>query len=210
MSLEARLWAFSLIFAAAFVVLGVLVASTHALARLDLAAVGVRGQATATAAIFTLSGRAIPLVVLGLLSLLAFLVFRQPLWIPVAIFASQLASQGAVELVKHVFARARPDDWLLTHDLGFSFPSGHATTAIVFFGTWLLVVMVLPTDRPIKFVLAAALLAWMIGIDWSRMALGAHYLSDVLGGTLFGCAWTTALLALLLRLRIPIPWLHPS
>jgi len=208
MSLEERLWALALVFTAAFVVLGVLVASTHALARLDLAATIFRGQATATAALFTLTGRAIPLVAIGVLSLLVFYAFKKPLWVPLAILASQLISQGAVELVKTVFSRARPDDWLIRHDLGFSFPSGHATTAIVFFGTWLLLVMVLPIDRPIKFAIAALLLVWIVGIDWSRMALGAHYLSDVLGGTLFGCAWTCALLALLIRLRVPIPWIQ--
>jgi undecaprenyl-diphosphatase len=206
-TLEARLWTLAVLFAAAFFILAILVTSTHALNRLDAAGLVLRGQSTGLAAIFTLSGRALPLLGLGLLSVLLFFALRQPLWVPLAIFASQLVSQGAVELVKHIFSRARPDDWLVTHDLGFSFPSGHATTAIVFFGMWLLVVMVLPIDRPLKFALAGILLVWMIGIDWSRIALGAHYISDVLGGTLFGSAWTCALLALLLRLRIPIPWL---
>jgi len=209
MALEARLWTFALIFAAAFILLGILVAYTHALDRIDVAASSMmRGQATATAAIFTLSGRAIPLLVLGLLSMVAFFAFERPLWIPPAIFASQIVSQGAVVLVKSLVARTRPDDWIVTHDLGFSFPSGHATTAIVFFGTWLLVVAVLPIDRPIKLAIAALLIIWMVGIDWSRIALGAHYLSDVLGGTLFGCAWTCTLLALLLRFGVQLPWVR--
>jgi len=201
-SLEARLWMLAVVFAAAFVILAILVVSTSAISRIDVAAGVLRGHATATAALFTLSGRAIPLLGLGLLSMLLFIAFKRPLWIPPAIFASQIVSQGAVEGIKHLLARTRPDDWLVTHEIGFSFPSGHAATAIVFFGAWLLVVAALPMDRPLKFALIGLLLVWMLGIDWSRLALGAHYLSDVLGGTLFGCAWLSALLALCLRLRI--------
>jgi membrane-associated phospholipid phosphatase len=41
----------------------------------------------------------------------------------------------------------------------------------------------------------------MIGVGWSRVALAAHYASDVLGGALFGSAWMCALVALVLHLR---------
>ncbi len=205
--LEARLWILAVVFLALFAILGILVMSTHALSRLDAAAAVLRDHATGLATIFTLSGRALPLLALGLVSVLLFLFLKRPLWIPLAIFASQIASQSVVELlIKPIFARPRPTDSVLIRDLGFSFPSGHSTTAIVFFGAWLLVVILVPIARPLKFSLAALLFVWMLGIDWSRIALSAHYLSDVLGGTLFGCAWMSALLALLVRLRVPLTW----
>ena len=203
--IETRLWILAAVFLTLFAVLGVLVTSTHALARVDAVAAVLRGYATGVAAMFTLTGRALPLLLLGAFSVVVFLLLKKPLWIPLTIFASQLASQGAVEFaIKPIFARVRPTDWIVTHDHGFSFPSGHSTTAIVFFGAWLLVVLFIPIARPLKFSLAALLLVWMIGIDWSRLALGAHFLSDVLGGTLFGCAWVSALLALVTRLRLPL------
>jgi membrane-associated phospholipid phosphatase len=203
MTFETRLWILAIAFFAAFVILGIFV-STHSPSRLDIEGGYLRGMSTGLAAMLTFSGRALPLLGLAILTVLLFLVLKKPIWVPLAILASQVASQGVVELFKRIFLRNRPDAWLVNHELGYSYPSGHATTAIVFFGTWLLIVMLFPVARPLKVLLALVLIVWMIGIDWSRMALSAHYLSDVIGGTFFGCAWMCVLLALLTRLRIPI------
>jgi undecaprenyl-diphosphatase len=92
-------------------------------------------------------------------------------------------------------------------EAGHSYPSGHATTAIVFFTGWAIVVahQVLPPALQDLTVVLLAL--WGLGIMWSRVALGAHYLSDVFGGALFGGAWLCAVVAFsqyfygILRLR---------
>jgi membrane-associated phospholipid phosphatase len=198
---EMRLWTISAVAFALFIVLGFLVA-TPAFSRLDAAASAFQGHGVQTAIIFTESGRFLPLFVLGLIGIAALAAFRLPLWIGVAVLASQLASQGVVELIKHFFHRARPDHWLVYHEPGYSYPSGHASTAIAFFGSWLLIVLIAPLPRPAKIVCAAVLFVWMLGIEWSRLALGAHYLTDVIGGTLFGIFWVSAVLALLARLRL--------
>lgn len=184
----------------AFLFLGKFV-STRPLTRIDIDAGNVRGAFTRWALLFTRSGRALPLLAIGILATLEFYALKRPLWIPLGISASQLLSQGFVELLKRHFVRERPDDWLARRERGLSYPSGHATTAIVFFGGWLLALADVPMPPAIRLVAGAALAAWMIGIGWSRMALGAHYLTDVLGGALFGSAWMCAILAMLLRLR---------
>ena len=119
-----------------------------------------------------------------------------------AIFVAQLLSQGVVELVKHAFQRVRPDAWLVHRELGYSYPSGHATTAIVFFGSWLVFALLSPLATGQKIAAASILAIWMAGIDWSRLALGAHYPSDVVGGTLLGGACASALWATLLHFRL--------
>jgi membrane-associated phospholipid phosphatase len=200
-----RLWILAIIFLLAFVMLGLLVTS-NPLNRMDVVAGGVRGSSPGLAALFTLSGRSVPLLALGILTVLAFALFHRPIWVPIMIFVSQLASQAVVEGAKHIFRRTRPDDWLVHHELGYSYPSGHATTAIVFFGAWLLITLFLPLARPLKLAIAVLIAVWMVGIDWSRIALSAHYLSDVVGGTLLGCAWMCALVALMIRLRVPLAW----
>jgi undecaprenyl-diphosphatase len=71
---------------------------------------------------------------------------------------------------------------------GNSFPSGHALDATVFYGVMLLVFLPIIPPRLRKPVtgLAVALVA-MIGA--SRVALGVHYPTDVIGGWLLGLAW---------------------
>jgi undecaprenyl-diphosphatase len=203
MSTEARLWLLAITFVAAFAVLGIVVA-TYSLSRIDLRATTFRGQLTNAAIIFTRSGRAMPLLGFACISVLIYAFLGRPILVPLGVIGSQVASQTIVEIVKRFFRRARPAAWLHRQELGLSYPSGHATTAVVFFGAWFLIAFHVPLPALLKILLCAWLLVWMIGIDWSRMALGAHYFSDILGGTLFGCAWMCALFALLLHYHIPL------
>lgn len=194
------LWGLSIALFLAFFFLGTFV-STRPLTRIDIDGARVRGAFPELALLFTRSGRGLPLLAIGALATLGFYLLKKPLWIPLGVSVSQLLSQGFVELLKRRFSRERPYDWLARRERGLSYPSGHATTAIVFFGGWLLALAEVPMPPGIGFVVGAALAAWMIGIGWSRVALGAHYPTDVFGGILFGSAWMCAILAMLLRLR---------
>lgn len=71
---------------------------------------------------------------------------------------------------------------------GNSFPSGHALGSMVVYGMIVLVFLpaVRPRRRPIFIALAALIVA---AIGFTRIALGVHYLSDVLAGWLLGIAW---------------------
>ena len=198
MTLENRLWLIAAISIVLFVALGLLVSRVPP-TRIDVEAGAARGTATQLAIVFTQSGRFWPLFALGCLGLLIFALVRRPIWIPILIFISQIASQGAIELTKRFFGRIRPDDWLFRHELGYSYPSGHACTAIVFFGAYTLAICAMPISKEWKVAVVGLALFWIIGIDWSRVALGAHYLTDVLGGALFGIAWVCAVTALVLR-----------
>ena len=71
---------------------------------------------------------------------------------------------------------------------GNSFPSGHALDATVFYGVMLLVFLPIIPRRLRRLVIGLVIaLVVMIGI--SRVALGVHYPSDVVGGWLLGVAW---------------------
>jgi undecaprenyl-diphosphatase len=71
---------------------------------------------------------------------------------------------------------------------GYSFPSGHTLDSTVFYGVMLLVFLPIipPRLRKPAIGLVIALLA---AIGFSRVALGVHYPSDVIGGWLLGVAW---------------------
>ncbi len=201
MSVESRLVTIAGLCLAAFFALGYSVTHPIGLWRFDSHANVLRGQGLPWAILFTQSGRALPLLALALAGIAIAAVTRYQVVAAVVIFAAQLVSQAAVEGLKHVFHRARPDSWIYHEELGYSYPSGHATTAVVFFGSWLVLVLMSPLPKGVKVVLAAVLATWMIGIDWSRLALGAHYLTDVIGGTLFGIACASIVFASLLHFR---------
>ncbi|MDP9017170.1 MAG: hypothetical protein M3N19_02475, partial [Candidatus Eremiobacteraeota bacterium] len=93
MTLEVRLGVLALVFFISFLALGYLV-TTRRLSQFDVRAGNLHGMSTDLAVIFTLSGRSIPLLTLAAISLAIFFAARQPLWIPITIFVSQVASQG--------------------------------------------------------------------------------------------------------------------
>jgi undecaprenyl-diphosphatase len=200
--LELRLWVIAALCLAAYFVLGYMVNHAPGLWRIDIEAAALRGQASPLAILFTTSGRALPLLVIAVAGIAIAAVTRTNVRVAIAIFVAQLLSQGAVEFLKHVFQRTRPDAWLVHKELGYSYPSGHATTAVVFFGSWLVFALLSPLPNAPKIAVVAILAIWMAGIDWSRVALSAHYPTDVLGGTLFGAACACALWAILVHFRL--------
>jgi undecaprenyl-diphosphatase len=76
----------------------------------------------------------------------------------------------------------------VAHARGKSFPSGHAMSSTVVYGTLLLVFLPLIARRWRPLVIAAAA-GLVLAIGFSRLALGVHYLSDVVGGIILGLAW---------------------
>lgn len=98
-------------------------------------------------------------------------------------------------VTKAVVTRARPKvDVALVHAHGSSFPSGHALTSFVALG--LLVVLTWPRlPRRWAVTLTAGAALAVIGVGFSRLALGAHYVSDVLGAWLLGGAWLLVMIA---------------
>lgn len=93
-------------------------------------------------------------------------------------------------LVKEFFQRARPtfaEPFIIAQD--FSFPSGHAMLSLIVYGM-LAYTLCLHFRKPwqrILIIFACALLVILIGI--SRLYLGVHYFSDIVGGFAAGAVW---------------------
>ncbi len=95
-------------------------------------------------------------------------------------------------LVKGAVHRARPvvaDP--VAHAPGQSFPSGHAQSAVVVYGILVLVFLPALRGRARPAAVAAASLL-VLAIGFSRVALGVHFVSDVLAGYVLGAAWVAA------------------
>ena len=105
-------------------------------------------------------------------------------------------------LMKLAFARARPvfDQPLVTLDT-FSFPSGHASGAALFYGflACLLARQAASPGKRAAIVVAASLM--VCAVAFSRIYLGAHYLTDVLAGIAEGIAWLAICLTAVSHLR---------
>lgn len=164
---------------------------------LDTHAANLRGHWQQLAHTLTYSGRTRPLAVLSIATILAAIALHHPLRTPIAIIIAQLLSQGAADGIKRITNRTRPEKFIGRRELGRSFPSGHTTTAMVFYGSWCIVTLQAPIPLAPKIAIATALACWAIGIAWSRLALAAHYLTDIIGGILLGTATTALLFAIL-------------
>jgi undecaprenyl-diphosphatase len=104
--------------------------------------------------------------------------------------------------VKAAVNRPRPlVDHPLVHLPGASFPSGHAQAAATGYGILLLVFLPVMQRRWRKVAIGVA--AFMVvAISFSRVALAAHFVSDVVAGVILGAAWTAAMTALFSAWRV--------
>lgn len=115
---------------------------------------------------------------------------------------------GAVILYdgfKTLISRARqPAAGMLTHASGLAYPSGHTTQTIA---TWGIIAILLATGRPprtrIQLMAIAASVILLVGA--SRIYLGTHWLTDVLGGYALGGTWLALILAFHLKRRAKTP-----
>ncbi|MDQ6714497.1 MAG: phosphatase PAP2 family protein [Actinomycetota bacterium] len=137
-----------------------------------------------------------------LVVVVAYLVIRR-LW-RLALFAAvtSIGSSLLNTAVKLLVHRERPvvDQPLLTEP-GASFPSGHAQAAMVGYGVLLLVFLPVLAGVWRRLAIAVAVLM-VLGIGFSRVALAAHYISDVVAGFVLGLAWLAAMTALFSAWRV--------
>ena len=98
-------------------------------------------------------------------------------------------------LLKRVFERVRPvHAHGLVSELGWSFPSGHTSSATVAYGMLAyLAIRTLPPRWHLPAALAAVALAFTVGC--SRIFLQVHFASDVAAGFASGTAWLTVCIA---------------
>lgn len=92
-------------------------------------------------------------------------------------------------LLKVIIARPRPNINRLVSETGYSFPSGHSVTSMVFYGYLIYLVYKYINNKKIKIILMIFLGLLIPIIGFSRVYLGVHYTSDVIGGFLLGVVY---------------------
>jgi membrane-associated phospholipid phosphatase len=93
-------------------------------------------------------------------------------------------------VLKIVYHRARPSLWpALVTERTYSFPSGHATMAALFYGGVSAVVLHLSRRPVVRGVTLALATAAILLVAYTRVYLGAHWTTDVVAGILIGLFW---------------------
>ena len=108
-------------------------------------------------------------------------------------------------LIKGIVQRPRPEGISLVTEHGFSFPSGHSMAAMAFFGLLVWLIWHYEKDRQMRITCCVALSVVIVMVGVSRIYLGVHYASDVIGGFCVSLAW----LALYTRIVAPL-FLDPA
>ncbi|PLX91747.1 MAG: hypothetical protein C0621_10720 [Desulfuromonas sp.] len=191
-----------LTFAASFLLFST---PTLALQRFDMQLLGTLQQlhhplVDRAMLILTLLGNGTTILTLGAL-VLSWLLVNGRLGSTIIVTLGLGSGELLVTLTKALLERPRPEPlWPLLLPASASMPSGHAFTALLFYGlvAYLLLPQIKEAQGRFHLLLTTSLL--VSGIALSRLYLGLHWGSDVLAGLSFGGLWL-ALLITLLELR---------
>ena len=141
------------------------------------------------------------IVSLTLISALSLLIFKEYLSIPQIILAS-LGARYWMSIFKDIFTRTRPSVVEpLSHLTSYSYPSGHTTTAAAFYISLYLILKSQIPSKKIKNQILIIVLSMIFLIALSRLYLGVHYPSDVIGGFCLGTAWALILASVFARFK---------
>jgi membrane-associated phospholipid phosphatase len=121
--------------------------------------------------------------------MIAFFLFKKRYAYAVGIFATSFGAWLLFKGLKILFHRARPETSLAKMPTDYSYPSGHALTSFVFCSiiAWLLWQTHVKSSQ--KWFMTILLLLFALSIGASRIVLGVHYATDVIGGFALGIVW---------------------
>ena len=128
----------------------------------------------------------IPVIITWVVVLVGLFLYKK-WWSEAILLAGNLALTGIlVALLKNVYQRPRPTIQHLVEEGGFSFPSGHALASTLVVGALVIIVSQRMQTVQTKRLLQGLLIAMILLIVMSRVYLGVHYPTDVLGSLLLG------------------------
>ena len=96
---------------------------------------------------------------------------------------------GMNQLLKNIIRRPRPTTLRLINETGYSFPSGHSMVGLAFYGFLIYIIYKKVNNKYLRNISIILLSFLILLIGFSRIYLGVHYFSDVLGGFLFSLVY---------------------
>ena len=93
------------------------------------------------------------------------------------------------QIINFIMQRPRPTEFRIIEETGYSFPSGHSMVSLAFYGYLIYLIYKYINNKHLKRTLIIILSVLICIIGVSRIYLGVHYTSDVLGGFLISFAY---------------------
>lgn len=135
--------------------------------------------------IITNLSSAYALIVLSIILLFIMKNKKIPLYISLNLICSFVLNQ----ITKLIFSRNRPIGINLIEESGFSYPSGHAMVSMAYYGFIAYLIYKKLKNKSTKTILIITLIFTILLIGFSRIYLGVHYLSDIIGGFLLSIVY---------------------
>lgn len=140
------------------------------------------------------------LSILGLIGILFFIRHRKYYFALISFF-SLGGGYVFVIIIKNIVLRLRPLNASIL-ETGYSFPSGHAVAATIFFFLLVYFFVIKIHSIVVRETLIAASVITVLLVAFSRVYLGVHWLSDVLAGIGLGLFWVTLIILLFKYLHL--------
>lgn len=109
--------------------------------------------------------------------------------IGISIFSNLVIITILNQLLKRILQRPRPTEFKIIEETGYSFPSGHSMVSMAFYGYLICLIYKYVNNKYIKWISIVLLSILICSIGVSRIYLGVHYTSDVLGGFLVSISY---------------------
>jgi len=127
-----------------------------------------------------------------------FLLLKKQWYLLLALLISVLGSSLSMYYSKIYFHRERPLNMAyFTPENSFSFPSGHATSAMALAGILCYFVLIRIENKKLRLWLFLLGVSYILLIGLSRIYLGVHFLTDVTAGYLLGLVWVIVAIGLM-------------
>ncbi|WP_208559576.1 phosphatase PAP2 family protein [Marinilactibacillus kalidii] len=141
----------------------------------------------------TLFGNVLPLTLLAIATSLFILFKLKNKWLSLWYLLTVALGAGVLnQVLKYMIRRDRPSsvEHLIMQD-GYSFPSGHAMGSIILYGAMIFLVLRLSEHLWFRLIASIGLMCLILLIGVSRIYLGVHFPSDIVGGYSVGMMWLT-------------------
>jgi len=94
-----------------------------------------------------------------------------------------------ISVIKNIIKRARPNIKQLVYEKSYSYPSGHTATSTTFYGFFIFLILNSTFFLSARIGLILFLIILILAIGYSRIYLGVHHCSDIIGGLLIASSY---------------------